>query len=95
MYFMELANKLKARKKEYTCFIRRDKEIFAFSSKNPYFRGEKDFLTVSDVFEKERTKKIVPKATDDAGYNSSGVTNVMSCELVHGFTKCEVLLCLS
>lgn len=29
MYFMELANKLKARKKEYTCFIRRDKEIFA------------------------------------------------------------------
>ena len=52
MYFMELANKLKARKKEYTCFIRRDKEIFAFSSKNPYFRGEKDFLTVSDVFEK-------------------------------------------
>lgn len=60
MYFMELANKLKARKKEYTCFIRRDKEIFAFSSKNPYFRGEKDFLTVSDVFEKERTKKIVP-----------------------------------
>ena len=68
MYFMELANKLKARKKEYTCFIRRDKEIFAFSSKNPYFRGEKDFLTVSDVFEKERTKKIVPKATDDAGY---------------------------
>lgn len=29
MYFMELANKLRARKKEYTCFIRRDKEIFA------------------------------------------------------------------
>lgn len=81
MYFMELANKLKARKKEYTCFIRRDKEIFAFSSKNPYFRGEKDFLTVSDVFEKERTKKNVPKATDDAGYITYVLQEVVNREL--------------
>lgn len=66
MYFMELANKLKARKKEYTCFIRRDKEIFA--------------LTVSNVFEEERTKKIVPKATDDAGYITYVLQEVVNRE---------------
>ena len=80
MYFMEIANKLRARKKEYTCFIRRDKEIFAFSSKNPYFRGESDFLTVSNVFEEERTKKIVPKATDDAGYITYVLQEVVNRE---------------